>query len=160
MNRQNTPVPLSGLSPNAPTTQSSIAPNESSSPSSGSQGASTQVSQFPSLQHSVFQLMTRSKLQEMVKEVDPHEQLDEEVEDLLLGMTDDFVENVIDMAADVAVHRGATTLETHDILLVLSHKFNMWIPGFGGSEETRLVKRSSGTEGHRQRLAVIRKSKN
>ncbi|KAG8040556.1 hypothetical protein G9C98_002552 [Cotesia typhae] len=38
------------------------------------------------------QFLSKSKLQDLVREVDPTEQLEEEVEEMLLQLADDFVE--------------------------------------------------------------------
>ena len=40
------------------------------------------------------QVLDKKRLQELVKEVDPNEQLDEDVEELLLHIADDFIEQV------------------------------------------------------------------
>lgn len=39
-------------------------------------------------------MLDKKRLQELVKEVDPNEQLDEDVEELLLHIADDFIEQV------------------------------------------------------------------
>ena len=40
------------------------------------------------------EVLDKKRLQELVKEVDPNEQLDEEVENMLLQIADDFIEQV------------------------------------------------------------------
>uniref|UniRef100_A0ABD2WRN6 Transcription initiation factor TFIID subunit 12 n=1 Tax=Trichogramma kaykai TaxID=54128 RepID=A0ABD2WRN6_9HYME len=131
-------------------------------------------------EHSQF--ITKKRLQNLVKEVDPSEQLDEEVEEMLLQLADDFVETTISAACLLAKHRHANTVEVKDVQLHLgietdiyiiiekdvnSHdklkqilftekNWNMWIPGFG-TDEIRPYKRSTVTESHKQRLALIRK---
>ena len=40
------------------------------------------------------EVLDKKRLQELVKEVDPNEQLDEEVETMLLQIADDFIEQV------------------------------------------------------------------
>ena len=40
------------------------------------------------------EVLDRKRLQELVKEVDPNEQLDEDVETMLLQIADDFIEQV------------------------------------------------------------------
>ena len=39
-------------------------------------------------------MLDKKRLQELVKEVDPNEQLDKDVEELLLHIADDFIEQV------------------------------------------------------------------
>jgi len=66
-----------------------------------------------------FQILSRARLQELVREVDPAEQLDEEVEELLLQLADDFVENAVNAACLFAKHRRANTIDVKDVQLHL-----------------------------------------
>uniref|UniRef100_A0A1B6M181 Transcription initiation factor TFIID subunit 12 n=1 Tax=Graphocephala atropunctata TaxID=36148 RepID=A0A1B6M181_9HEMI len=103
------------------------------------------------------QMLTRARLQDLVREVDATEQLDEEVEEILLQLADDFVESTVNAACLLAKHRKSNTLEVKDIQLHLERNWNMWLPGFG-TDELRPYKRSTVTEAHKQRLALIRKA--
>lgn len=103
------------------------------------------------------QVLNRQRLQDLVREVDPNEQLDDDVEELLLQIADDFIENVVTTSCLLAKHRKSNTLEVKDVQLSLEKNWNMWIPGFG-SEELRPYKRSCTTEAHKQRMALLRKS--
>ncbi|XP_013400412.1 transcription initiation factor TFIID subunit 12 isoform X1 [Lingula anatina] len=102
-------------------------------------------------------VLDKRRLQELVKEVDPLEQLDEEVEEVLMHIADDFIDNVVNAACLLAKHRKANTLDVKDVQLHLERNWNMWIPGFG-SEEVRPFKKSVTTEAHKQRLALIKKT--
>nr|CAG4641334.1 EOG090X0HZC [Eulimnadia texana] len=103
------------------------------------------------------QVLTRAKLQDLVREVDPNEQLDEEVEELLLQIADDFIESTVNAACSLAKHRQSNALEVSDVQLHLERQWNMWIPGFG-TDELRPYKRAPVTEAHKQRMALIRKT--
>merc|ERR1740137_223163 len=103
------------------------------------------------------QVLDRKRLGELVKEVDPAEQLDEEVEEVLLQIADDFIEQTVSQACALAKHRKAGTIDVRDVQIVLERSWNMWIPGFG-TEDIRPYKRSATTEAHKQRMAVIRKA--
>lgn len=92
-----------------------------------------------------------------MREVDPTEQLDEDVEEVLLQIADDFVENAINAACLFARHRNNGRVEVKDVQLYLERNWNMWIPGFG-TDELRPYKRATVTEAHKQRLALIRKA--
>lgn len=65
------------------------------------------------------QILTKPRLQELVREIDPTEQLDEEVEELLLQIADDFVENTVNAACLLAKHRKVTKVEVKDVQLHL-----------------------------------------
>ena len=51
--------------------------------------------------------------------MDPTEQLDEEVEEMLLQLADDFVETTVNAACLLAKHRHANTVEVKDVQLHL-----------------------------------------
>lgn len=66
-----------------------------------------------------FQILSRLRLQDLVREVDPNEQLDEDVEDVLLQLADDFVESAISAACLLAKHRKSNTVDVKDLQLHL-----------------------------------------
>lgn len=103
------------------------------------------------------QILTRPRLQDLVREVDATEQLDEEVEELLLQLADDFVESTVNAACVFAKHRHANTVDIKDVQLHLERNWNMSIPGFG-TDELKPYKKSTVTEAHKQRMALIRKT--
>ncbi|MEJ1282338.1 TATA-box binding protein associated factor 12 [Cricetulus griseus] len=143
---------------------SSIKPEPASTPPQGSMANSTTVVKIPGtpgtggrLSPENNQVLTKKKLQDLVREVDPNEQLDEDVEEMLLQIADDFIESVVTAACQLARHRKSSTLEVKDVQLHLERQWNMWIPGFG-SEEIRPYKKACTTEAHKQRMALIRKT--
>lgn len=120
-------------------------------------------------------VLDKQRLQELVQEVDPNEQLEEEVEDVLLSIADDFIESLVSSACMIARHRKSNTLDVNDVQLALEKNWNMWIPGFGvdgvvgvfsgtatGPNSTgggsRAPKKCLATEAHKQRLALIKKT--
>nr|CAG4644437.1 EOG090X0HZC [Lepidurus arcticus] len=102
-------------------------------------------------------VLSRHRLQELVREVDPNEQLDEDVEEMLLQIADDFIESTVSAACMIAKHRKGNVLDVRDVQLHLERQWNMWIPGFG-TEDVRPYKRAPVTEAHKQRMALIRKT--
>lgn len=74
---------------------------------------------IPLNNYNFFQILTKNRLQDLVKEIDPCEQLDDEVEDLLLQMVDDFVTSTVSSACVFAKHRNASTVEAKDVQLYL-----------------------------------------
>ncbi|XP_075984422.1 TATA-box binding protein associated factor 12 [Anticarsia gemmatalis] len=103
------------------------------------------------------QVLSRPRLQELVREVDPTVQLDEEVEEMLLLLADDFIDTALNSSCSLAKHRHSANVELKDVQLHLERQWNMWIPGFG-NDELRPYKRAAVTEAHRQRMALIRKT--
>jgi len=103
-------------------------------------------------------ILDKNRLQELVQEVDPNEQLEEEVEEMLLTMADDFIESLVSTSAMFAKHRKSSTLDVKDVQLALEKNWKIWIPGFGADDQHRHHKKSFATEAHKQRMALIKKT--
>jgi len=103
------------------------------------------------------QVVTKRKLQDLLHEIDPRETIDDDVEEVLLQIADDFIENVISSSCQIAKNRKSNTLDVKDVQLHLDRNWNMWIPGYG-SDDMRPYKKLPSTESHRQRLALIKKA--
>ena len=105
---------LNGVSSEGSTSSSSsVTGARGSSESSGSS------SKIFSSSDSSAQVLDKKRLGELVKEVDPCEQLDEDVEDMLLHIADDFIEQTISASCALAKHRKAATIDVKDVQLVL-----------------------------------------
>ncbi|KAF5892281.1 transcription initiation factor TFIID subunit 12, partial [Clarias magur] len=128
-------------SPTAPLATSMA--NSTAVPGKGTPGPAGRVSPEGS------QVLSKKKLHDLVREIDPNEQLDEDVEEMLLQVADDFIESVVTAACQLARHRKSNTLEVKDVQLHLERQWNMWIPGFG-SDEIRPYKKACTTEAHKQ----------
>ncbi|KAM7526074.1 hypothetical protein LguiA_015976 [Lonicera macranthoides] len=102
-------------------------------------------------------ILSKRSIEELVNQIDPMEKLDSEVEDILMDIADEFVESITTFGCSLAKHRKSSTLEAKDILLHLERNWNMTLPGFGG-DEIKSYKKPAGSDIHRERLAVIKKS--
>lgn len=69
-------------------------------------------------QHS-SQVLTKRKLQDLLHEIDPTETMDDDVEEALLHIADDFIENVITASCQLAKHRRSSILDVKDVQLHL-----------------------------------------
>lgn len=123
--------------------------------SSGAQQAGSSGINSPNTVAS--QVLTKRKLQDLLHEIDPRETMDDDVEELLLQVADDFIENVINSSCQVAKNRKSSTLDVKDVQIHLDRNWNMWIPGYG-NEDLRPYKKLPSTEAHRQRLNLIKKA--
>ena len=66
-----------------------------------------------------FQVVSKQRMSELVREIDPTEQLDEDVEELLMTIADDFIESTVNAACKLAKHRGSRTLDVKDVQMYL-----------------------------------------
>ena len=109
------------------------------------------------------EVLDKDRLQELAREVDPLEQLDEETMALLLRIADDFIEQTVVASCAVAKHRKSPKLGVRDVQLVLEKNYNLWVPGgsfSAGSEGVLSVRRAGkrlASDAHRGRMALIRK---
>ncbi|GBN30974.1 Transcription initiation factor TFIID subunit 12 [Araneus ventricosus] len=136
-------------------TTSNSAPVAVTSQNSVSTGLS--VNMLPPDSTHVHQVLTKQRLQDLMREVDPNVQTDEETDELLLQLAEEFIDDVVETSCSLAKHRKSSALEVKDAQLALEKDWNMWIPGFG-TEELRPYKKSFQTEAHKQRMALIRKT--
>ncbi|KAJ7550957.1 hypothetical protein O6H91_07G126700 [Diphasiastrum complanatum] len=102
-------------------------------------------------------ILGKRSIQELVAQVDPHQRLDPEVEDILVDIADNFIDSVTASACALAKHRKSSTLEVKDVLLHLDRNWHITIPGFGG-DEYRSYKKPSISEAHKQRIQLVKKS--
>lgn len=104
-----------------------------------------------------LQVLTKQRLQDLVRETDQTLNLEEEVEEIILNYVDEFIDRCLNGAALIAKNRHVNTIEVKDVQQFLNRNYNMWTPGFG-TDELRPYKRSLTTEAHKQRIALIRKT--
>ncbi|KAG8054681.1 hypothetical protein GUJ93_ZPchr0001g30008 [Zizania palustris] len=102
-------------------------------------------------------LLSKRSIHELVAQIDPSENLDPEVEDVLIDIAEDFVESVATFACSLTKHRKSNTLEAKDVLLHAERSWNITLPGFSG-DEIKLYKKPHVNDIHRERLTLIKKS--
>lgn len=104
-----------------------------------------------------LQVLTKQRLQDLVRETDSTLNLEEEVEEIILGYVDEFVDRCLNGAALIAKNRHVNSIEVKDVQQFLNRNYNMWTPGFG-TDELKPYKRSLTTDAHKQRTALIKKT--
>ena len=91
----------------------SAAATPNSNTGAGASGATHQQATHSS------QVLTKRKLQDLLHEIDPTETMDDDVEEALLHIADDFIENVITASCQLAKHRRSSILDVKDVQLHL-----------------------------------------
>jgi len=105
---------------------------------------------------SASQILPKKKLQDLVKQIDPTQTLDGDVEELLIDMANDFIERVVTFSCQLAKHRGSDTLEAKDIQLHLERNWNIRVPGYS-RDDIRAPKPRKITDVDKQRAALVQK---
>ncbi|CAF1310346.1 unnamed protein product [Adineta ricciae] len=85
-------------------------------------------------------LLDKRAIQELIKEVDPLMQIDEEVEEMLTQIAEEFVDSTLLASCQNAKHRKANTVEAKDVQLHLERTYSMWVPGFGTEDPKQYKK--------------------
>lgn len=68
-----------------------------------------------------FQTLPKSRLADLIRDIDPNLTLEDEVEELILNYVDEFIDRVLKGACLIAKHRqGNGTIEVKDVQQFLS----------------------------------------
>ncbi|KAI9801679.1 MAG: Transcription initiation factor TFIID subunit 12 [Piccolia ochrophora] len=169
INTQKMPIPKQlNLQTPKPVAMGPARPSFSGGSSQGANGMMGQPAyqQMPSytLEGDGERVLSKKKLDELVRQVTGGgeglggEGLTPEVEESVLQIADEFVDQVIENACQLAKLRNSSTLEIRDIQLILERNYNIRIPGYA-SDEVRTVKKFAPTAGWSQKLAAVQASK-
>jgi histone H3/H4 len=71
------------------------------------------------------------RVQDLVKSVDPSYVLENQAEEQLLELADDFLEKICRQSVRVAKHRGSDVVDVRDVQLMLQTQWGIVIPGLG-----------------------------
>nr|CAH8853914.1 unnamed protein product [Trichobilharzia regenti] len=104
----------------------------------------------------VTSAFTADSLSELLTEMEPHLQLDPDVEEVMTNLANEFIASCAEKAQKIASHRGSSSVEGKDIVFCMEREWNIIVPGFV-SDDHRPVRKNLTTEAHRQRLALIKK---
>ncbi len=100
------------------------------------------------------------KLQDLMKEIDPRIQLSPAVEEVLLEMSEDFIDQVVDFSCLLAKHRKDTTLQVQDIAFCLEKNWGIVLPStMPGSSSSTTTSSSSSAKTKEIGPVVVNKKK-
>ncbi|MCJ1462794.1 Transcription initiation factor TFIID subunit 12 [Pseudocyphellaria aurata] len=153
-----------------PVTMGPARPTLTGGPTNGAMGPMGQpaIQKHPGyvLEGEGERVLSKKKLEELVRQVtggsgvdnEEGDILSAEVEDTLLQVADDFVDQVIVGACRVAKLRQSSTLELRDIQLILERNYNIRVPGYA-SDELRTVRKIQPTQAWTQKLSAVQAAK-
>jgi histone H3/H4 len=107
-------------------------------------------------------VLSKRKLDELVRQitgsVSPQDGLSPDVEEAVLSLTDNFVDNVITRACQLAKLRQGQTLEVKDIQMVLERNYGIRIPGYS-LDELRTVRKFQPAPGWVGKVQAVQAGK-
>lgn len=107
-------------------------------------------------------VLSKRKLDELVRQItgsaSPQDGLSPEVEEAVLSLTDNFVDNVIQKACQLAKLRAGQTLEVKDIQMVLERNYGIRIPGYS-LDELRTVRKFQPAPGWVGKVQAVQAGK-
>ncbi|KAJ3262038.1 hypothetical protein HK103_003881 [Boothiomyces macroporosus] len=115
------------------------------------------MSQRQSSINSRNNLISKDRIKQLLRRIDPEQRLDGDVEDVLLDLTGEFIKSVTKTASMLCKHRQGEALEAHDAQMIVEKNYNIRVPGFG-VEEVQERKKKQKNEVHVQKVAVVREA--
>ena len=73
-------------------------------------------------------LLPPESLKGLMAQITRKETLDENVERILAGLADDFIDNVLSLGLEFARHRGSDSLEVQDLKFALEKTYQTTLP--------------------------------
>ncbi|KAK6205584.1 TFIID subunit (TBP-associated factor) [Scheffersomyces amazonensis] len=109
-------------------------------------------------------VLTKRRLTELIntigiEEGDEKTTIDNDAEDILLDLADEFVSSVTGFACKLAKHRKVDKLDIRDFQLHLERNWGVRVPGYA-YDEIKAVKRWSTNPEYKENLNQIEKAKN
>lgn len=101
-------------------------------------------------------VVSRAKLQSLMREVDGRAELTEEAEDVMLEIVDDFITSVTEMGCMLAKHRKSATLEAKDLQYHLRRHWGIDVPGVGDGAVRTHRPPAIASAAHNRRMAAVR----
>lgn len=107
-------------------------------------------------------VFNKRKISELIHGLMPEgmddDTVEEEVEELVGDLIEEFVANVTTFASRLAKHRKASHVEAKDVSVHLERNWNLRIPGFPG-DEVSIVRRTVPSKSHTSKMDFINASK-
>jgi len=132
------------------------APSPSVTTIPSSNPSSTTSAHSPAKPDGQYPLLSKERIEQLAKTVDPNLKLEDDVQDFLQQYAGDLVDELAGMSAKLAHARKSRTLEVQDVRFYLERNWNMFIPGFG-ADPVRAKRKINETEAHKNRQAIIKK---
>ncbi|TPX66739.1 hypothetical protein SpCBS45565_g04281 [Spizellomyces sp. 'palustris'] len=102
----------------------------------GAAGLSTRPT-MPPVDPSTLPILTKDRIRHMVAQVDPLQRLENDVEEMMLEIANDFIARVTEKACKLARHRGSDSVGVRDARIPLEQDWGIRVPGFGADARDR-----------------------
>lgn len=111
----------------------------------------------PKTSHTDYSALKKVRVQDLLREINPTELLTEDAEDLLIKISDSFIDNTMRIACLLAKHRQSKQVDVRDVQLHLENNCGIWMQEFC-SGEMKAIKRHLPMDAHVQKMNLIKKS--
>jgi histone H3/H4 len=105
----------------------------------------------------------KQRVQDIADTVDPTIEIERPVEDIMLGLTDEYVEVLSQAACQLAKHRNATTVDRKDVQFAYEQMFGRTLPGFSSDairlDQARSSRRQAGSAQRTAKLKLVNDAK-
>eukprot|EP00835_Amoeboradix_gromovi_P001903 NODE_97_length_21155_cov_0.234850.p13 type:complete len:172 gc:universal NODE_97_length_21155_cov_0.234850:3781-4296(+) len=98
----------------------------------------------------------KRKIDELVSQIDDKLKIDNEARHMLLSLADEFIENTVQQASQIAKMRGST-LEVGDLQAYLDKAYNMRVPS-GFESRLQLKKKPTLSHNHQARVNLVKRA--
>ena len=98
----------------------------------------------------------KRKIDELVSQLDDKLKIDTEARHMLLSLADEFIENTVQQACQIAKMRGST-LEVGDLQAYLDKAYNMRVPS-GFENRLQLKKKPTLSHNHQARVNLVKRA--
>lgn len=107
----------------------------------------------------ILPIVSKEKIKQLLKRIDPEQKLDADVEEILLDLTGEFIKKVAKSACQLARHRRSEVVEAVDGQLITERNYNIRIPGFGIEIMPEPIKKGKiRNEEHENKVAEVAKA--
>ncbi|ODV95649.1 hypothetical protein PACTADRAFT_42094 [Pachysolen tannophilus NRRL Y-2460] len=109
-------------------------------------------------------VLHKRKLKELVRNIgsdegDGNTAIDENVEELLLDLCDEFVTNVTSFSCRLAKHRKVEKMNLKDVQLHLERNWNIRVPGYSSDEIKNVQKNFHPAQSYNSKINDVENSK-
>ncbi|KAI9105857.1 transcription initiation factor TFIID subunit A-domain-containing protein [Phlyctochytrium arcticum] len=109
---------------------------------------------LPIVEPATLPVLSKEKIRQLVTQIDPYERLENDVEEMMMEIADDFITKIAEKSCKLAKHRGSESVAVKDARIPhVEIDWGIRVPGFGGERDD---KDDSGDKGQLTDVEKVR----